>query len=269
MTKLGDITSGGITTFHVDDATGKLTEIGTTPAGTLPGALTVDSSGQFLYSSDNSWYLRVYKLQPDGTPKYVRSIATRPSPMNIALLAGETPVTYTPTSVQVTTAGDNLLTGYAIGSDGTLTSAGSIGMPATPNSLALLPWGTNALVTATGAPPTSNMGAYTINPITGSPAYGLFMGDAAVAGGVVIEPGEGYAFQSDSSAGVLRTYGHFAASFGVCWRMTQEMGRFTQLSPQVLELVRWRRFPQVATCMWRTRARIALPRSRFGASCSK
>jgi 6-phosphogluconolactonase len=212
MTNLGDITSGGITTFHVDDATGKLTEIGTTPAGTLPGALTVDSSGQFLYSSDNSWYLRVYKLQPDGTPKYVRSIATRPSPMNIALLAGETPVTYTPTSVQVTTAGDNLLTGYAIGSDGTLTSAGSIGTPATPNSLALLPWGTNALVTATGAPPTSNMGAYTINPITGSPAYGLFMGDAAVAGGVVIEPGEGYAFQSDSSAGVLRTYGHFASS---------------------------------------------------------
>ena len=127
MTNLGDITSGGITTFHVDDATGKLTEIGTTPAGTLPGALTVDSSGQFLCSSDNSWYLRVYKLQPDGTPKYVRSIATRPSPMNIALLAGETPVTYTPTSVQVTTAGDNLLTGYAIGSDGTLTSAGSIG----------------------------------------------------------------------------------------------------------------------------------------------
>jgi len=220
MSEAGNINSGVITAFRVDEATGKLTVIGSTPAGTIPGALTVDSSGQFLYSSDNSNYLRVYKIQPDGTPKFVRSIGTRSGQMTLALISGESPATYQPKSIAVTTAGDNLLTGYAIGSDGSLTIGASTATPSTPNSLAMLPWGTNVMITATGAPAGGNMGVYVFNPVTGTPSYHSLLGDAVVAGGVVMDPGELYAFQSDSSAGVLRTYARYSTS-AYDWSLTQ------------------------------------------------
>lgn len=213
ITKPGDISSGAITTFRVDDTTGKLTVVGTTAAGTIPRTLTVDPSGQFLYSSDNDNYLRVYKLQTDGTPKFVRAVATRSGQLTMAMIPGDLPATYTPDSIFVATAGDDLLTGYVIGSDGSLTGQGSVATPNTPTSLALLPWGTNALVTATGAPSTSNMGAYVVSPLTGSSTVSMFLGNASIAGGVIVEPSEKYAFQSDSSAGVLRTYGNFGSSF--------------------------------------------------------
>ena len=213
ITKPGDISSGAITTFRVDDITGKLTVVGTTAAGTIPRTLTVDPSGQFLYSSDYDNYLRVYKLQADGTPKFVRAVATRSGQLTMAMIPGDSPATYTPDSIFVATAGDDLLTGYVIGRDGSLTGQGSVATPNTPTSLALLPWGTKALATATGAPSTSNIGAYVVSPLTGSSTVSMFLGDAAIAGGVVVEPSEKYAFQSDSSAGVLRTYGNFGSSF--------------------------------------------------------
>jgi 6-phosphogluconolactonase (cycloisomerase 2 family) len=206
---IGGDSNGTITTFRVDDATGKLTQIGNTPAGSVPQALTLDTSGQFLYLNDNSNYLRVYKLQEDGTPKYVRSMQTRSGQLSIAMIPGDALATYTPTSIFVTTVGDNLITGYTVGSDGALTLGNAIGTPASPNAIALLPWGTHALVSASAAPMGSNLGSYLVDPLTGVVTYKSFLGDAAVAAGTAIDPGERYAFQSDSSAGVLRTYGRW------------------------------------------------------------
>lgn len=215
---IGVSRTGTITTFRVDDATGKLVQVGNTQAGTVPQALTLDTSGQFLYVNDNTNYLRVYQLQRDGTPKYVRSIQSRSGRLSVAMVPGDVSATYTPASVFVTTAGDNSISGYSILDDGSLTLHNTLPTPASPNSLALLPWGTEALVAATAAPAGGNLATYSVGPLTGIVSYKAFTGDAAVAGGVALDPGEEYAFQSDSSAGVLRTYGRLLA-FGDYWSL--------------------------------------------------
>jgi 6-phosphogluconolactonase (cycloisomerase 2 family) len=219
MSSLGNTNSGTITTFHVDNATGKLTAIGSVAAGTIPGALAIDPSGQFLYSSDNGTYLRVYKIQADGSPKYVRSIATRQGQMSIAILGGDTASSYKPAALVVTTSADNQITGYAIGADGSLTKGTSIATPAKPNSVTLLPWGAKAILSATGAPSGSNLGAYHIDPSTGNATYEAFLGNAVTAGGSLMEPSEGYAFQSDSAAGMLRVYRGFTSLAVDYWNL--------------------------------------------------
>lgn len=207
LSKLGDVTSGTIASLNVDSASGKLTQIGKVAAGTTPGAVTVDPSGQFVYSSENSSYVHVHKMQADGTLKFVRSVETRQGPLSLAFLGGSSAVSYKPASIFVTTTGDGLITGYAVQSDGGLQKGSSAATPATPISVAVLPWGTQALVAASGAPAGSNLGAYSVNSPTGGVSYETFLGDATVADGTAIDPSELYAFQSDSSAGVLRTYG--------------------------------------------------------------
>jgi len=204
---LGVASSGTIAALHIDSTSGQLTSLGTVSAGIDPGALTVDPSGKFVYSSDNYSYLRVNKIQPDGTLKFVRFVASRQGPATIAFVGGASAAALNPSSVLVTTAGDSLTTGYAVQSDGSLQKNSSTGVtPAGPLSLALLPWGSQALVAASGAPSGSNLAAFSVVPTTAAVTYEAFLGDAAVAGGVSLDPSEQYAFQSDSSAGVLRTY---------------------------------------------------------------
>lgn len=216
----GNVNGGGtIATYSVDSSTGKITLVKTTPAGTLPNSLTVDPSGQFLYCTDNWNYIRIFQIQSDGTPSYVRSVETRTSPTSIAILPGSEPAVYSPGSLFVTTSGDSLLTGYKVASDGSLTKGTSSGTPAQPNSLSLLPWGAQALVTATGAPTGSNLGAYLISGSSGTSSYEQFLGDAALAGTVVVSTSQTTAFQSDSSTGVVRTYGGGFSGTGMGWAL--------------------------------------------------
>ncbi len=203
----GVASSGTVTALQIDGTTGRLTSLASVSAGISPGALTIDPSGQFVYSSDNYSYLRVHKILADGTLKFVRYVATRQVPSAIAFIGGGSAAAYKPASVLVTTTGDSLITGYAVQSDGSLQKNSSTGVtPAGPLALALLPWGTQALVAASGAPTGSNLAAYSVDPTTAIVTYEAFLGDAAVAGDASIDPSERYAFQSDSSAGVLRTY---------------------------------------------------------------
>jgi 6-phosphogluconolactonase (cycloisomerase 2 family) len=208
LSKLGDVTSGTIASLNVDSASGKLTQTGKVAAGTTPGALTIDPSGQFVYSSENYSYVHVHKIQADGTLKFVRSIETRQGPLSIAFLGGSSAVSYKPASVFVTTTGEGLIAGYTVQSDGSLQMGSSAATPAGPISIAVLPWGTQALVAASGAPAGSNLGTYSVNPATGTPTLESFTGNAVVAAGAAIDPSGLYGFQSDSSSAVVRTYGY-------------------------------------------------------------
>jgi len=198
--------TGTLSTFQVDTVTGKLTAISDIAAGTIPSALVVDSSGKFIYTNDSYNYIRIHLIQSDGTPKYVRSIASRTGPITMAALSESSPTAYRPASLFVTTSGDNQLTGYMIANDGSLAKASSIAVPQTPSSLALLPWGTQALVNGITAPSVENLGIYSFDGLAGTSALEIELGNAVVSAGVAIDPSEMYGFESDSAGGVLRTY---------------------------------------------------------------
>ena len=120
--------------------------------------------------------------------------------------SGHPLVSYRPASLFVASAGDDLLTGYVIESDGSLTRSTSAGTPNLPNSLTLLPWGTQALVSGSGVAAAANLGLYTIDPRAGAVQYNTSFGDPTASSEVIMEPSEQWALQSDSSSGTVNAY---------------------------------------------------------------
>ena len=175
--------------------------------------LTIDPSGQFLYLSEPQPYIHVFQIAADGTAKLMRRFGVPPNPgFSMVVSGGTSAVKYTPKTAYVTSTSDNQLSTYSVNSDGTLSLLQSTSTSAPYSSLSVWPWGTDiAMSSAISAP---NVLALPLSA-AGLPGASDLFGDATLAGGVAIDPSGQFAFESDSSAGVIYTYGHRGGTWGL------------------------------------------------------
>ena len=190
---------------------GTLTENSSTPTGGLPMQMLVDPSGKFLYISifsedptgNNvaSNIFSVFSISANGSLSLVSNISGRNNPDTMALIGGSSPVTWTPTSAFIVTAGDDRVTPYAMQSNGTLTAGTSVVTGGTPTMATNLPWGSNLLV----ADLNGYISPYSISGIslTGNSPFG---GNSTSIGGLVIDPAGDRAYGSDPSTGQVYVY---------------------------------------------------------------
>jgi 6-phosphogluconolactonase (cycloisomerase 2 family) len=201
--------SASITSFSVA-ADGKLTQVGSASTGDGPLTLTVDPSGKFAYVGGIAGYAYAYQIDSNGVATNGRQIGTHLTPISLEILSGSAPVAYNTKAAFVTSTTDNTLTSYAVAADGTFNTPQSITTGLAPFSLSGLIWGSDLLL-ATGAP-VPNLTAYNVG--TGVPASQFQFGDAATAGGVVIDPSGNAAFETDSANGVIYTYVRVGTAWG-------------------------------------------------------
>lgn len=131
----------------------------------------------------------------------------------MALLGGPSTVKYTPKSAYITSTADDALLSYSVNGDGTLTSLQAVPTPDEDFSLSLWPWGTEMV--AASATPNPNLFAYPVSAATGLIGSTFSFGDAAVGGGVAVDPSGQFAFETDSTNGVIYTYAHTGNFWGL------------------------------------------------------
>jgi 6-phosphogluconolactonase (cycloisomerase 2 family) len=203
--------SASVDSFAVGQ-NGALTHLSSTPSA-FPLDLTIDPSGQFLYLSEPQPYIHVFQIAADGTAKLMRRFGVPPNPgVSMVVSGGTSAVKYSPKTAYVTSTSDNQLSTYSVNSDGTLSLLQSTSTSAPYSSLSVWPWGTDiAMSSAMSAP---NVLAFPLSA-AGLPGASDLFGDATLAGGVAIDPSGQFAFESDSSAGVIYTYGHRGGTWGL------------------------------------------------------
>jgi 6-phosphogluconolactonase (cycloisomerase 2 family) len=200
-------------------ADGGLTQTGSVDVGMDPARVLADPSGKYVYvlswgneylfsgsgPSSAGSVLLVFPVQSDGTLGAGTQIAGRFDEDSMAMLAGAQPVEWTPLYAYVSTSGDNLLTGYAVQANGTLTQVQSLATQASPFAASMLPWGSDLLLASQAAAP--NLQAYAIGS-NGTMAAGAQFGLAAQTGGLAIDPSGLRAYASDATAGAVNVYGY-------------------------------------------------------------
>jgi len=209
-----DPKSASVESFAVG-ADGALTHIGTTPSADAPFNLAIDPSGRFLYLSANNSYVYSFQIGMDGVAQFARRIGIQPNQgPSLAIVGASTAVKYIPKFAYVTSTGDNKLSTYAVQTDGTLGAPQSIATQLSPFSLSLAPWGSNLLLASSGAS-NANLRAYPLSPATGAPGTAVSFGNATTAGGVAIDPSEQWAFETDSTNGVVSTFQRVGANWAL------------------------------------------------------
>ncbi len=198
-----DANSASVESFSVA-SNGVLTNIGSAPSGVNSFDFEIDPSGQFLYEND----LTLYQIGASGIARFAQKSATELDPMTLAMEGGTSPVTYTPKFAYVTSTADNKLTTYAIQPDGTFGPGQSVSTQLSPFSLSTLPWGSDLFVASSELAP--NLTPYTLDGVTGLLSFGPQFGNATSSGGVAIDPSGKWAFETDSTNGVIYTYGNFS-----------------------------------------------------------
>lgn len=204
-----DLNSASVETFAVG-SNGALTHVGSTQ-GVIPMGLQIDPSGKFLYSCAGGPNLYSFQIGTDGIARagFKQGIKTNAA-FSCAITGGSSGVQYTPqiatiaapaTNAPATTAGT--LSTYAVAPDGTFGSAlDTINTEPSPFSLSLAPWGSNLLV----ASPSVTNAAYLLSGTTGVPSGPLLFGNANTKGGVIIDPSEQWAFETDAANGRVATF---------------------------------------------------------------
>jgi 6-phosphogluconolactonase (cycloisomerase 2 family) len=204
-----DLNSASVETFAVG-SNGLLTHVGSTQ-GVIPMGLQIDPSGKFLYSCSGGPNLYSFQIGTDGVARagFKQGIKTNAA-FICAITGGSSAVQYTPkiatiaapaASAPATTAGT--LSTYAVAPDGTLGSAlDTINTEPSPFSLSLAPWGSNLLV----ASPSFTNAAYLLSATTGVPSGPLLFGNANTKGGVIIDPSEQWAFETDAANRRVATF---------------------------------------------------------------
>jgi 6-phosphogluconolactonase (cycloisomerase 2 family) len=185
---------------------GALSHLASTPSSYLASDITVDPSGSFLYLSSITPYILASTLGPDGVAGPVRSIGTQQNPsLSNVVVGGPLPVNFTPATAYLTSAGDNTLTAYRVNADGTLTAQiPSASIPASPFSLSLWPWGSDLVLAAGGTTP--DISFFSLSSAAGLLTSKGSLANAATVGGTAIDPSGQFAFQTDSTNGVVYTY---------------------------------------------------------------
>jgi 6-phosphogluconolactonase (cycloisomerase 2 family) len=222
------VTNAPVVQFSVG-ATGQLTAQSTAFAGAVATQMQVDEAGKFLYvlGSGSDFYatgnnsdtiaanvVLAFRVQSDGSLKMVQQIAGHVLENSMALLSGPAPVQWKTTSAYITTSGDNRVTPYTVGTDGTLVAGTSLTTGSSPFSASMLPWGSDLLfATQTTAP---NLYGYATSGAAIS--NGSSFGSAAAPGGIVIGPSGDWAFATDPASGLVDQFsrgsaGNWATTF--------------------------------------------------------
>jgi len=210
-----DANSPSVESFAVG-SNGALTHLASAPSEEGPFDLTIDPSGQFLYLSNVYPYIYIFQVGTNGIAEFVRRVGTPPNPgTTMVALGGSSAVLFTPQTAYITSTGDNTFSTYSVNSDGTLTPEQSVPTVTPFFSLSLWPWGTD--IAMASAAPSPNLLDFPLSPATGT---GYSFGDAAIAGGVAIDPSGQFAFETDSSKGVIYTY---QKAFGL-WALVTYQG---------------------------------------------
>lgn len=202
--------SASVESFAVA-ANGTLTHTGSAPSADAPFDLNMDTSGKFLYLSANASYVYSFQIGADGVARFARKIGIQPNqgPSMVAI-GGSAAVQYTPKFAYISSVGDNQLSTYAVNADGTLGTPQSITAQLSPFSLSLWPWQSDLLVAS--AAPNPNVMSHILSPATGVPGLGFNFGNSTAAGGIAVDPSGQFAFETDSTNGVVSTFGNFGTS---------------------------------------------------------
>lgn len=196
--------SASVESFSVAP-TGTLTHIGTTPSADAPFDLNMDTSGKFIYLSSNSNYVYQFQIGADGVAKFARRIGIQANQgFSMTAVGGVTAVTTTPTFAYVSTTGDNLISTYAIAAGGSLGPPSSATAQLSPFSVSLWPWQNELLVASAAA--NQNVTSYQLSSTNGLPGVGFIFGNSATAGSVAVDPSGQFAFETDSTNGVVSTF---------------------------------------------------------------
>lgn len=206
--------SASLESFAVG-SNGLLTHLGSVPLATVASDLSVDPSGQFLCVSTTTPYMYLSAIGTDGVAKALRRVGTQPDPsLSTVVVGGASPVKLTPQNAYITSiAGSSLLT-YGVNSEGTLTAPQSTATPLSPSSLSLWPWGSDlaAASNTTGV----NLMIFPLSSGTDLPGSGQILNFATTAGGVAIDPSGQFAFETDSTNGVVYAF----QEFGTTWALS-------------------------------------------------
>jgi 6-phosphogluconolactonase (cycloisomerase 2 family) len=200
------VVSPSLESFAVG-ANGALTHLASTPAPELASDLTVDPSGQFLYLSTSTPYILASIIGVNGVAGPVGRIGTQVNPsLSNVVVGGPAAVHHTPRTAYISSTGDNTLSTYTVNADGTLTllQTPPTSTPASPFSLSLWSWGTDLVLASEGASPAIDF--FSLSSVTGLPAANGSLANATHAGGAAIDPSGEFAFQTDSTNGVVYTY---------------------------------------------------------------
>jgi 6-phosphogluconolactonase (cycloisomerase 2 family) len=197
-----------VETFAVG-SNGALTHLGTAPSASVPMGLQMDPSGKFLYLSSIEPNLYSFQIGTDGIARagFKQGIKTN-SASTFTITGGSNAVQYTPKFAYIAAPGASATTAgtlstYPVGPDGTLgNTLDMIATQPSPFSLSLAPWGSNLLV---GSRSFANA-AYLLSPTTGIPSGPVLFGNANTKGGVIIDPSEQWAFETDAVNGTVSTF---------------------------------------------------------------
>lgn len=205
--------SASVDSFNVN-VDGSLSHLNSTPSDDGPYDLTIDPSGQFLYLAEVTPYIHAFQIGADGSATSVRRFGVPPNPgAAMAVLGGASAVKYTPKAAYITSAGDNNFLTYDVNVDGTLSLAQTIATQHAFSSLSLWPWGTD--IAMASAIPNPNLLAFPLSADGSIAASGFLFGNSASGGGVAIDPSGQFAFATDSSQGVIYTYGKSGPNWGL------------------------------------------------------
>ena len=153
--------NNNVSMYTIDPATGNLTSIGPTAAGTKPSSVAVDPTGKFAYvTNSGSNDVSMYTINPTtGALTPVGTIAAETGPASVVVH---------PTSkfAYVTNFGSNNVSMYTINATtGALTSMGTIAAGSAPTSIAFDKSGTFAYVTNSSS---NNISIYKIDSVSGA-----------------------------------------------------------------------------------------------------
>lgn len=210
-----DPNSASVQSFAVG-SNGALTLIESTPCPDIPSGLSIDPAGRYLYVSTATPFVDSFQIGADGVARLGlrQGIQSNPS-FSVAMIGGSSTVQYTPSFAYIAAADDTLST-YVVKTDGTLGSPQSavVSTQAAPFSLSVVPWGSNLLLASSGTF-SANMEDFPLSLVTGAPGMPVSSGYATTAGGVVIDPSEQWAFESDSTGDVIATFARAGAAWNV------------------------------------------------------
>ena len=126
--------SNDVSAFKIDATTGSLTRNGANvPTGTSPQSISIDASGSFAYVThyaSNS--VTAYRINADGALAALTvapKVATRRSPVAMALTRGTEPVTFVPRFAYAANYASNTVSAFTIDSGGALISLATSGIP--------------------------------------------------------------------------------------------------------------------------------------------
>lgn len=163
--------NGTVAVFSINSNTGDLIEVAGSPfaAGKAPMSVTVDQSGEFIYTTNSGTNdVSIFDLdRSTGSLSLTNTVSSRDMPLSIALTDGVTPVTITPQFAYVANQSSNNISAYTIdSSNGELAIIETEAAGTAPQDIAIDPTNRFAFVANEGNPP--EIKSFTIDPLSGA-----------------------------------------------------------------------------------------------------